>query len=147
MSHKDFAMRRLMFGLLAAGCLAGCQSQPDMLVVTTTSPAKCFYDSNVNQTRCRHDVAMTGEAAADPRSPRHDIDLMRQPLGFMDVLADGVRQSQRPTAYRFGYDSRFEAGYRTPERFDTTVYEGTDIAVPVPPGPAPRPARRPVYKD
>ncbi len=144
-------MKALIIVCALGALVAGCQSQPDRLVVTTTSPAKCFYDSNVNQTRCRHDVAMIGEAENEARASRHDVDLMRQPLGFMDVMADGGRQSQRERGYRFGYDSRFEAGYRTPERFDTTVYEGVDIAVPVAPPPVVvrprRGQRKPVYKD
>lgn len=141
-------MKKIIIACAIAALASGCQSQPERLVVTTTSPAKCFYDSNVNQTRCRHDVTMTGQAANEARASRHDADLMRQPLGFMDVVADGGRQSQRDRGYQFGYDSRFEAGYRTPERFDTTVYEGVDIAVPVaPPTSSARPLRRPVYKD
>lgn len=144
--------RFLLVGFAIAG-LTAC-AERDRLAVTTVSAAKCFYDSNVNQQRCRHDVAMQGRAADEPRSGRHDIDLKRQPLAALDVLADGGQQSQREPGYTFGYDARFEAGYRTPERFDTTVYEGTSLApsvVAVVPPPRParrlRQARRPVFKD
>ncbi len=146
-------MHRIAVAAVMLCTLAACADR-DRLVVTTVSPAKCFYDSNVNQQRCRHDVAMQGHAASDPRSARHDIDLQRNPLGLMDVLADGGQQSQRPPGYVYGYDARFEAGYRTPERFDTTIYEGTALATPpsVVPLPATRrpvrkPVRKPVYKD
>jgi hypothetical protein len=141
--------RFLIIGVATLG-LGACAS-PDRLVVTTTSPAKCFYDSNVNQQRCRHDIAMQGHAVNEPRSSRHDVDLQNHPMGFLGVLSDGGQQSQRPSGYTYGYDARFEAGYRTPERFDTTVYQGTEVATPIVVAPPPRvrrrAQRRPVYKD
>lgn len=143
--------RFLLVGTALIG-LSAC-GERDRLVVTTVSPAKCFYDSAVNQQRCRHDVAMVGHADNEPRSSRHDVDLRTQPMAALGVLADGGQQSERPRGYAYGYDARFEAGYRTPERFDTTVYEGTAIAPPfvavAPPRPLRRhrPARRPVFKD
>lgn len=100
-----------------ATSLAGCAGD-QITRVTTTSPPKCFYDSNSNRQRCSNALAYTGYASTDHRAYRHNVNTAN-PLTNA-VYGGGA---QRPPGYQFGYDARFEAGYRSASRFDTTLYD------------------------
>lgn len=108
-------MPRIIAIAASAAMLAGCAG--DYQSVTTTSPGKCFYDSNRNEQICSNALSFEGEAANEKRAYRHPIGHPWIPFAgfaFGDV-------SRKPTSYKYGYDARYESGYRTGTRFDTTL--------------------------
>ncbi|GHE73238.1 hypothetical protein GCM10019059_36020 [Camelimonas fluminis] len=109
-------MKFRIFIALASASLAGCASDGPTRV-TTTSPPKCFFDSNHNRQRCSDALAAGGYAQADPRAYRRTINT---PNPLVNALYG--TSNPRVAGYAYGYDARFEAGYRTASRFDTTVY-------------------------
>lgn len=111
-------MPRIFVIVASAAMLAGCAA--DYQSVTTTSPGKCFYDSNRNQQICSNALSYNGEAAVEKRAYRHPIGHSWIPFASY-VFGDNSRKS---TSYEYGYDSRFESGYRTGTRFDTTLSGG-----------------------
>lgn len=112
-------MRRVSAVAAIAAMLAGCAG--DHQSFTTTSPGKCFYNSNRNQQICSNALAFEGEAAVEKRAHRYPIAHPWMPFASY-VFGDNSRKS---TAYKYGYDARFESGYRTPTRFDTTIVSET----------------------
>lgn len=50
---------------------------------------------------------------------------MKSLPAFVSGLGN-LGKSSPGAGYRFGYDARFEGGYRYPRRFDTFTYEGTE---------------------
>jgi hypothetical protein len=111
-------MPRVFAIAATAAMLAGCAG--DHQSITTTSPGKCFYDSNRNQQVCSNALAFEGEAASERRAYRYPIGHPWIPFTSY-VFGDN---SRKPTAYKYGYDARFESGYRSPTRFDTTFSRG-----------------------
>ncbi|PZR95193.1 MAG: hypothetical protein DI537_05255 [Stutzerimonas stutzeri] len=111
-------MPRIIAFAAFAAMLAGCAGDNQSL--TTTSPGKCFYDSNRNQQICSNALAFEGEAASERRSHRYPIGHSWIPFTSY-VFGDTSRKTR---AYKYGYDARFESGYRAPTRFDTTIYSG-----------------------
>lgn len=111
-------MPRVFAIAATAVMLAGCAG--DYQSLTTTSPGKCFYDSNRNQQVCSNALAYEGEAISERRAHRYPIGHPWMPFTSY-IFGDNSRKS---TSYKFGYDARFESGYRSPTRFDTTIAAG-----------------------
>ncbi|MPR06319.1 hypothetical protein [Microvirga tunisiensis] len=124
--------------------------------ITTVSPHHCFYDSNQARNRCSSATSVSGYAPNERRAYRHRPDYGQNPISGLGSVLDPSPSAPAGSDYTFGYNSGFEAGYRYPRRFVTTIYEGTEVIEPLPETRAAsvkRPSRSrkagpgPVYKD
>ncbi|EIM28598.1 hypothetical protein MicloDRAFT_00027360 [Microvirga lotononidis] len=144
----------LIVAAIALG-LGACVSD-GATTITTVSPHHCFYDSNQARTRCSATTSVTGFAPNERRAYRHRPDYGQNPIAGLGAALDPSPSPPTGSEYTFGYDSGFEAGFRYPRRFITTVYAGTEV---IEPAPVVRTARSkrtslsrkavagPVYKD